>query len=72
MNRTRVIVWMTVAVFVVLGWLGFHILGGWPPWPVTLCFAVSHVFFCVVVSRVRPFRGPYGEPMSERTVADWE
>lgn len=72
MNRKRVIVWMTVAVFVLLGWLMITIFEGFPPWPVLFWFAVSHIFFCVVIARVRPFRGPYSDPMSDRTVKDWE
>jgi hypothetical protein len=71
MNTKRVIVWMTVGVFIVLGWLMFTIFDGLPPWPVVACFTISHVFFCIVVSNVRPYRGPYAEPVSERTTEEW-
>ena len=72
MNPKRVIGWMTVAVFVVIGWLMFTIFDGLPPWPVTVCFLASHVFFCIVVSTVRPYRGPYSDPVSQRTAKDWD
>jgi hypothetical protein len=64
MNRKRVIVLMTVAVFVMMGWLMLTIFGGWPPWPVLFWFVASHIFFCAVVLRVRPFKGPYSTPWS--------
>lgn len=63
MNRTRVIVWMTVGVFGTLGWLMLHVFDGLPPWPLLFWFVVSHVFFCVVIARVRPFKGPYRAPL---------
>jgi NADH:ubiquinone oxidoreductase subunit H len=65
MNRKAIILLMTAGIFVVLGILMLLFFGGWPPWPVTLWFALSHVFFCVVIARVKPFRGPYREPMGE-------
>ena len=65
MNRKAVIIWMTAAVFVVLGTLMLMFFDGWPPWPVTFWFIMSHVFFCVVIARVKPFTGPYTEPMAE-------
>jgi hypothetical protein len=70
MNTRRVIVWMTVGVFAVLGWLMFTIFDGLPPWPVVACFTISHVFFCIVVSSVRPYRGPYAEPVAARTTEE--
>jgi hypothetical protein len=72
MNRTRVIVWMTLAVGVLLGWLMIAIFDGLPPWPVLLWFVLSHAFFCAVVMRVRPFRGPYVATLTEPRVRDWE
>jgi len=30
-----------------------------PPWPVLFWFAVSHVSFCVLIARTKPFTGPY-------------
>lgn len=65
MNPRSVIFLMTAAVFVVLGALMLLFFEGWPPWPVILWFTASHVFFCVVVARVKPFTGPYREPMAE-------
>lgn len=72
MNRKRVIVWMTVAVAVLFIWMMATVFGGLPPWPVVLWIVASHVFFCAVVVRVRPFTGPYTTPMDERSVKDWD
>jgi len=71
MNPRRVIIWMTVAVFIVLTVLAVMFFGGWPPWPVLLCFAISHGVFCFVVARVKPYRGPYKEPMTDPEPSDW-
>ena len=71
MNPRRVIIWMTVAVFVVLTVLATLFFGGIPPWPVLLCFAVSHGIFCLVVMRVKPYQGPYREPLREPDPKDW-
>jgi fatty acid desaturase len=71
MNRARVIVLMTIAVFVVLGWLMLMIFGGLPPWPVMFWFVASHVFFCAVVARARPFRGPYTTPLADGRTREW-
>jgi len=71
MNTARVIKLMTVAVFMTLGSLMFAVFDGLPPWPVVLWFTLSHVFFCVVVSRVQPFKGPYTTPSPERTIEEW-
>ena len=71
MNRARVIVWMTVAVFVMLGWMMLHIFEGLPPWPVVFWFVVSHVFFCAVIVRVKPFKGPYTKPLSDGHQREW-
>ncbi len=68
MNRTRVIVGTTVAVFVILCILAMVFFRGIPPWPVLLWFAVSHLFFCIVIARVKPYRGPYAEPMAEPAI----
>lgn len=72
MNRTRVIVLMTIAVCVLLGWLMIAIFGGLPPWPVLLWFVASHVFFCAVIVRVKPFRGPYVATLAEPRIKDWD
>lgn len=71
MNRARVIVWMTLAVFAMLGWLMFHVFDGLPPWPVALWFTLSHVFFCAVVLRVKPFKGPYTKPFADGHRREW-
>lgn len=71
MNRTRVIVAMTIAVFVMLGWLMLMIFEGLPPWPVLLWFVGSHVFFCVVILRARPFKGPYTTPLTDGRGQPW-
>ncbi|MGE4062145.1 MAG: hypothetical protein AB7E79_02150 [Rhodospirillaceae bacterium] len=65
MNRKAIIILMTVGIFVVLGLLMLLFFEGWPPWPVTFWFTVSHVFFCVVIWHVKPFTGPYKTPMAE-------
>ena len=62
MNRQRVIINMTIAVFVVLMLPLAVIFKGVPPWPVIFWIAVSHIFFCVLIAQTRPFRGPYTEP----------
>jgi hypothetical protein len=28
-------------------------------------FTLSHVFFCFVIGRAKPFKGPYKEPMAD-------
>lgn len=65
MNRKAVILWMTAGIFIVLGTLMLLFFEGWPPWPVTFWFTVSHLFFCIVIARVKPFAGPYRKPMPE-------
>ena len=61
MNRRRVIILVTIGMLVVFGMVALMFHG--VPWPILLWFAVSYLFFCVVISRVKPFRGPYTEPM---------
>ena len=65
MNRTRVIIVTTVAVFVILCTLAVLFFRGIPPWPMLLWFTISHLFFCIVIARVKPYRGPYSEPMAD-------
>jgi len=71
MNTRRVIILMTVAVFFVLTVLALVFFHGLPPWPVLLCFAISHGAFCFIVSRVKPYRGPYKEPLEDPNPEDW-
>lgn len=71
MNPRRVIIWMTVAVLIILTVLSTLFFGGIPPWPLLLSFAVSHTTFCVIVSRVKPYRGPHNEPMTDPEPSDW-
>ncbi len=65
MNRGRVIVLTTVAISIVLGILAVLFFKGIPPWPVLFWFTVSHLFFCIVIASVKPYRGPYTEPMAD-------
>ncbi len=65
MNHRAIIILMTAGVFAVLCMLMLLSFQGWPPWPVILWFAVSHLFFCAVVVRTKPFKGPYTTPMQE-------
>jgi fatty acid desaturase len=66
MNPRRVIALMTVAVFFVLTVVAVMFFGGGiPPWPLLLCFAISHGIFCLIIMRVKPYHGPYKEPMIE-------
>jgi hypothetical protein len=65
MNRVRVIVAMTVAVCFMLVVPLTAMFGGRPPWPIIFWFIVSHVFFCVLIARTKPFRGPYVEPYND-------
>ena len=65
MNRKAIIILMTVGIFMVLSMLMLLFFQDWPPWPVIFWFALSHAFFCAVVIRVKPFTGPYNEPMAE-------
>lgn len=71
MNPRKVIILMTIAVFIVLTVLATLFFGGIPPWPVLLCFAVSHGIFCVIVARVKPYHGPYKEPLENPAPEDW-
>lgn len=71
MNTRRVIILMTVAVFFVLTVLAVVFFHGLPLWPVLLCFAVSHTAFCLLVASVKPYRGPYKEPMADPEPGDW-
>ncbi len=71
MNRRRVIILMTLGVFIVLGTLMILFFEGLPPWPVALWFTASHVFFCIVIARVKPFPGPHREPMAEPELPRW-
>ncbi len=71
MNPGRVIFWMTLAVLLVLMVLAVMFFGGWPPWPVLLCFAISHGAFCFIVARVKPYQGPYKEPLGDPDPDDW-
>ena len=63
MNRKAVIVLMTAGVFIVLSVMMLLFFEGWPPWPVIMWFTLSHMFFCVVIGRTKPFKGPHMEPM---------
>jgi predicted MFS family arabinose efflux permease len=65
MNRQRVIIAMTLAVFFMLGVPLTAIFGGLPPWPIIFWFAASHIFFCVLIIRTKPFTGPYREPYTD-------
>ena len=71
MNRKGVIIFMTIAVFVVLTALMTLVFGGLPAWPVLIWFAASHIFFCVIIIRVKPFNGPYTQPLTDPDPADW-
>ena len=70
MNPRRVIIWMTIAVFFILTVLATLFFGGIPPWPVLLCFAASHMTFCAIVSKVKPYKGPYTKPLSDPEFPD--
>jgi len=70
MNPRRVIIWMTVGVFIILSLVMVLAVGGLPPWPVLLWFALSHAFFCIVIMGVNPYRGPYVEPMKDPELKD--
>ncbi len=71
MNVQRVIILMTVAVFFVLTFISVVMFGGLPPWPVVLCFAVSHTAFCFIVASVKPYHGPYKEPLEDPEPGNW-
>lgn len=71
MNTRRVIILMTIAVFFVLTVLAALFFHGIPPWPMLLCFAFSHGIFCFIVARVKPYRGPHKEPMTDPEPSDW-
>ncbi|MDX2222953.1 MAG: hypothetical protein SFV21_09410 [Rhodospirillaceae bacterium] len=63
MNRGRVVAVMTALLLATMALIMAGPLADWLPWPVVAWFAVSHAFFCAVILRVRPFRGPYVTPM---------
>jgi fatty acid desaturase len=71
MNLASVIFWMTLAVLLVLTVLAVMLFDGWPPWPLLLSFAISHGAFCFIVSRVKPYRGPYKDPLTDPGPGDW-
>ena len=71
MNPRRVIVLTTIGVFIVLCTVATLFFHGIPPWPMLLWFAVSHAFFCIVIARVKPYHGPYVEPMADPTADSW-
>jgi len=71
MNPKRVIFLMTLAVFFVLTVLAVMFFDGIPPWPVLLCFALSHGVFCFVVAQVKPYYGPYTEPLADSDLERW-
>ena len=71
MNPRKVIILMTIAVFVVLTILSILIFDGLPPWPVWACFGFSHGIFCLIVSRVKPYHGPHKEPLTDPAPEDW-
>ena len=71
MNPKRVIILMTLAVCAMLGSLMILFFGGFPPWPITICFAVSHLTFCFFVARVKPYTGPYKRPLVDPDPLDW-
>jgi hypothetical protein len=64
MNRFRVIAVVTIGLALVFSVVAV-MFGRLPPWPVLFWFTASHLFFCIVIVRVKPFRGPYTEPMGE-------
>ena len=68
MNRKRVVIWMTAAVIVILFMMTFMLLGALPPWPVWVFFGLSHGFFCTMIWRAKPYRGPYQKPMAEISI----
>lgn len=70
MNPRRVIVWTTVGIFLVLS-VVTALFGGIPAWPMLLWFAISHVFFCCVIARVKPYHGPYVEPLADPGEKHW-
>lgn len=71
MNPRRVIVLTTLGIFLVLTTIATLFFRGIPPWPVLFWFAVSHALFCIVIARVKPYRGPYTTPMVEPSTDDW-
>lgn len=68
MNRGKVIVFTTIGVFLILTTIAALVFKDIPPWPVLFWFAVSHAFFCIVIARVKPYRGPYIAPMEDPTL----
>ena len=71
MNPRRVIILMTVGVFIVLTVIATLFFGGIPPWPVLACFAASHLTFCFIIVGVKPYRGPHNKPLDERDADEW-
>ena len=72
MNRKKVIILMTIAVFFMLAVPMTVIFGGIPPWPVLFWYTASHVFFCAVIIRVKPYTGPYREPLTDGDLETWQ
>ena len=70
MNPRRVVIFMTMGMFFILSLVMILAVGGLPPWPVWFWMVVSHVFFCTIILRVKPYRGPYRVPLQD-SAADW-
>ena len=51
-----VVVDRLLGLFAMLVFVSTVVFGSFPPWPMLLWFAASHLFFCVVIARVKPFR----------------
>lgn len=67
MDRELVITLVSAGVLVTFLIMTVVLLGALPPWPIWLFFAVSHGFFCVIVWRTKPYRGPFVRPMANIT-----
>jgi len=59
MNRKRVVAWVSGLIAFLLLYTALLVFGGLPPWPVLMWFALSHGFFCWVILKTKPYRGPY-------------
>ena len=70
MDKKKVVFWTSVGVAFMLFYIMLMIVGGIPPWPLLIWFALSHGFFCWVILRVKPYRGPYTQPIDNEVPPD--
>ena len=70
MDKKKVVLWISAGVVFTLFYIMLMVVGGIPPWPLLIWFALSHGFFCWFILRVKPYRGPYTHPIENEVPPD--